>query len=594
MTMPKVRLPLVLFLVVASGVAVALLTADRARAATFTVTSLNDAGAGSLRQAILDANAAAGGDAISFSVNGTITLTSGALPPIAGNLTITGPGSGLLTVSGNNASGVFQIQVGATVAISGLTITGGNAVLGGGILNSGGNLAVSNTVVTGNNASAGGGIHNTGLVTLVNSTVSNNSSVGGGGIFNAPTSGATVQNTTFSGNSADNGGAILNGLQSTLTVQNSTFSGNSAPGLPGFGGGIFNNGGTVTVTNSTFTGNSAADGGGIYNGNGTFTVTNSTFSGNTAFAVDSGGGIYNNTGATLTVLNSTFSGNSSTFGGGLANFGTANISFATFYGNTATTDGGNIYTGQGNTTSVQNTILTLGTPNNCGGNAVLSNFAGNMATDLSCSGVTQVIPAALSLGPLANNGGPTQTHALLTGSIAINAASACTDIFGASVTQDQRGSPRPSGPACDVGAYEFQAPLTPTPTATATATGTVSPTATGTITPLPTSTATRTASPTPILIATRPPNVAGAFAGGAMGTERNLARQAQANAAAQQAAAAAPAESKTTRRMRGTSAARPIAPSSDLSKILIFAGVPPAAGSAANPATDAAPRPVAS
>src|SRR5438067_13661342 len=90
--------------------ALALAGARSAGAATFTVGNTSDSGAGSLRQAILDANGAAGADTILFGsgVTGTITLTSGQLS-ITGDLTITGPGANRLTVSGNNASRVFQI-----------------------------------------------------------------------------------------------------------------------------------------------------------------------------------------------------------------------------------------------------------------------------------------------------------------------------------------------------------------------------------------------------------------------------------------------------------------------------------------------------
>src|SRR6266568_4643161 len=114
-------------------------TASIVQAATFTVTTTADSGGGSLRQAILDANAASGNDTITFAITGTITLAS-ALPAIADNTTITGPGANLLTTSGNNSVQVFIVNAGTTSTISGLTIANGLATgyaNGAGIANSG-------------------------------------------------------------------------------------------------------------------------------------------------------------------------------------------------------------------------------------------------------------------------------------------------------------------------------------------------------------------------------------------------------------------------------------------------------------------------
>ncbi|WP_414386042.1 choice-of-anchor Q domain-containing protein [Synechococcus sp. H60.3] len=104
----------------------------------------------------------------------------------------------------------------------------------------------------------------------------------------------------------------------------------------------------------------------------------------------------------------------------------------------------------------------------------------NFATDTSCgSGFTSVTPAVLNLGPLTNNGGATQTHALQVPSAAIDAVPSgqCTDLNGNPVNQDQRGSgfPRPAGAACDAGAYEQQNPPPPTPTPTPAPTPSPSP-----------------------------------------------------------------------------------------------------------------------
>ncbi len=273
---------------------------------TLTVLNTNDSGAGSLRA---DIAAAHRGDTINFAagLNGqTITLTSGELL-INKNLTIAGPGASQLTVSGNNATRVFDVAK-VTVALSGLTISNGSAngsttttIQGGGIYNAG-TLTVRNCILANNIANnEGGGIANDGALTVSGSTLSNNSvSAGdGGGIFNYGT--LTVSGSTLSGNHASEGGGIYDGYRNgtvTTTVSNSTLTGNSANN----GGGIFN-GGTLTVSDSTLSGNSAHFGGGIFNySSAALTVSNSILSSNSA--AYQGGGVYNNSGGTVTVKNS--------------------------------------------------------------------------------------------------------------------------------------------------------------------------------------------------------------------------------------------------------------------------------------------------
>src|SRR5262245_49475967 len=135
---------------------------DRLAPATFTVLNLNDAGPGSLRQAVLDANSTAVPDLINFQsgLNGTITLTSGQLL-VSQDLTINGPGANLLTVSGNHASRVFELSAGGThnFTFSGLTIANGSSDFGGGMDFgfTSGTLTVQSCVFSGNNASAVGG-----------------------------------------------------------------------------------------------------------------------------------------------------------------------------------------------------------------------------------------------------------------------------------------------------------------------------------------------------------------------------------------------------------------------------------------------------
>src|SRR5262249_3791008 len=154
-------------------------------AITITVSNLNDSGAGSLRQALADAN---DGDTINFSVTGTITLTSGQLV-VNKSVPINGPGANQLAVNGNASSRVFHINSVKTVTIYGLTITNGSAsdYFGGGIYNDHATLTVSNCAVSGNSAPTGygGGIYNDhGTLTVSSTTLSGNSTWYGGGIYN--------------------------------------------------------------------------------------------------------------------------------------------------------------------------------------------------------------------------------------------------------------------------------------------------------------------------------------------------------------------------------------------------------------------------
>jgi predicted outer membrane repeat protein len=235
---------------------VTILTPLAARAQC-TVTTLADTSApGSLRSCVTAANATSG-ETINFasSLNGgTITLIAGPLS-ISASMTIAGPGPNLLTISGSNATEIFNITSG-TVTISGLTIANGNSTgIGGGIVNSG-TLTLTNCTVSGSTATAeGGGIYNAGgTLTVNNGTFSGNSSNDGGGIFSDHST-LIVNNSTFSGNTATSGGSGIYNKNSTLTVNNSTFSGNTA----GSGGAIYNSGGTLTVNNSILTGDTGGE-----------------------------------------------------------------------------------------------------------------------------------------------------------------------------------------------------------------------------------------------------------------------------------------------------------------------------------------------
>ncbi|GIW43121.1 MAG: hypothetical protein KatS3mg077_0403 [Candidatus Binatia bacterium] len=509
-----------------------------ALAANFVVNSTNDTDDGtcdathcSLREAINAANATTSADdTITFSVSGTIVLGS-TLPIIAsastaGKLTIDGTGQ-TITISGNNSVRVMRVDSGANLTLQNLTIANGLKTGdielndGGAIFNEGGTVTITNSTLSNNRATEfGGAISNIGggTVTITNSTLSGNRAGRGGAISNASGT-VTITNSTISNNrSGRNGGGI--GNAGAVTITNSTLSGNSADD----GGGIMNFG-RVTITESTLSQNTARSGGGIGNDGGTATITNSTISGNSA--QDIGGGIWNNQNSTVTVINSTLSGNSAgSRGGGIRNDGTVNLSFVTIVENQATDPdslGGGLFSGGTATTKVKNSIVgnnTAPTDPNCTDGGTFTATGVNLATDAatqSCGTNFTYVPSTgaggLNLGPLQNNGGSTETHALLSGSAAIDAVTDCTDVDDNSVSEDQRGVARPqdgdgdSTALCDVGAYESGplAALSPTPTLSPTGTPTLTATFSPSVSPTSTPTFSPTVSPTPTPSATPTP-----------------------------------------------------------------------------------------
>jgi CSLREA domain-containing protein len=356
-----------------------LIASTMVEAATYTVTKTADTNDGacdtdcSLREAIAAANAAAGDDVIEFDQTafaGTQTILLGGTElSIAGNgaLTINGTGASRLSISGNNASRVFNVASGANLTLNGVTVTGGKVTgfqaRGGGIYNQGGTLNLTDSAVSNNSASGssegnsnfGGGIYNqSGTLNVTNSTISNNSAAGGysnnqgGGIYNASgtlnLTNSTVSNNSAAGDSRSQayGGGIIH-QHGTLNVTNSTISNNSVSGSDTRGGGIFNHGGffnnnilypsgTSNVTNSTISNNSVSGnigdsrGGGIYNSFTTLNLTNSNISNNSISdsRESSGGGIYNFGGilqlTKSTVSKNSISGSISGYGGGIYNW----------------------------------------------------------------------------------------------------------------------------------------------------------------------------------------------------------------------------------------------------------------------------------
>ena len=404
----------------------------------------------SLRGAIQEANAHSG-DTIVFNIfefcgsGGCVINLLSALPDISASISISGPSTHAIQRSSSAATNfrVFNVTVATTgtVNISDLTIKqGSSSANGGGLQNSTGTLNVINCVFQGNVANNGGGISCNGLVNVTNCTFTGNIATNGGGIYN---DGGTlnVANCTFTGNKAGgDGGGIANDHYRTANVSNSTFIGNSAnegdPTASG-GGAICNGdhnhsqGGFLTVTNTTITGNSALRCGGISTAGGAaaglLTVTNSTIVGNSSFFSDSAGGISKD--------------------------------------------------GEGAPVNIKNTIVALNT-GAAGGRDVFSAFVSSgfnligkiegstgftAPTDLTGT-IASPLDPKLDPAGLQNNGGPTQTIALLPGSPALDKGTS-SGLTG-NLTSDQRGANfaraldytnianAPGGDSADIGACE--------------------------------------------------------------------------------------------------------------------------------------------
>lgn len=473
-----------------------------------------------LREAIIAANtntsqdtSAVGsplGDVIQFAsalAGSTITLNGTQLPtisttanPVFDTLTIEGLGINLLSISGNFTSRIFRVGAANTVMISGLTLMDGDSspAGGGGLLNDG-TLTINTCMISGNTSFSGGGIENAGTLTVNNSTISENTAGGGsgngGGIANLSGRTATINNSMVSGNSADaNGGGLSNG--GTLTINYSTISANIAGGGSGNGGGIANLSGStmLTINSSTITGNSAdANGGGLDNA-GPLTVSNSTLSGNVAG--NSGGGLENsgslvmitfstlagntaslnggaidNISGNVTIGNSTISGNRAessgggSSGGGIANSGLLTVGSSTICDNTVTGNGGGIANNVLAITNLRSTIVANNDAT-AAGDELNGRFLAEYSLIERRLGATFKETVAGSnrygidplLGPLAENGGPTLTHALLPGSPAINRGSNLGIFAGSpapSFEQRGLGFVRAVGRA-DIGAVEVQ------------------------------------------------------------------------------------------------------------------------------------------
>jgi len=356
-----------------------------------TVMNLNDSGSGSLRQALEDI---AIGGTITFEpalAGATIALTSGPLVP-GSSVTIDAADAPGISLDGGGLYRGFEIGAGLTVDLSHLTVTNGYGFqLAGGILNNG-SLTLDHVTVSNNAMTTDGG----------------DFWQGGGGIYNGEGAALDLIDSTVANNTSGwAGGGVFSFFNTTTTIKRSTISGNVATDV----GGGMRSLGNAEIVNSTISGNESLAwyGSAIFVTDGVVNMTNSTVADNVSPAgapADLFVGTFGDSSATLTLTNTLVAG------------AQANCFIAYFGGGT----------------------VTLAVDHN------------NVFTNATCNpGASDLVVPDAGIEALADNGGPTLTHALLAGSPAIDTADdlACP-------TTDQRGVSRPQAAACDVGSFELE------------------------------------------------------------------------------------------------------------------------------------------
>ena len=423
--------------------------AGAAQAASFTVNSIadaSDASAGdaacataavtpvcTLRAAIEEADALAGADTITFTLPNpsTINLT-GALPPITEQLTITGPGASALTVRRSSGGNYAVLETIATTSISGMTITNGigegsPGAAAGGVASSA-NLTLDGVVVTNNSASAtatdgataiGGGVGVIGgSLTITRSTITNNTvttTITAGAATNAVGGGIGVLNA-----------AAISVSDSTIAHNTATATGTGSSNTLALGGGI----GVLLATSATLTNITVSD-------------NHAIATGGLPLPVGGGVGVF---ATPTTITSATIAFNEGGIGANLGSIAS------------------NVF--------LRNTILSnpVAASANCGSyiGTPIASGGFNLSSDTSCgltaTGDQEVVDPLL--GPLANNGGPTLTHAPAITSPAIDQGSGAAAAPHPAVTTDQRGRTRPvdlpgavndpAGDGSDIGALERQ------------------------------------------------------------------------------------------------------------------------------------------
>lgn len=448
-------------------------------APVFTVNALGDAKAGgdlangicqtaannavcTVRAAITKANLYPGGGVTINIPAGTYQIE---IPPASPNddttgnlnitqtMTISGAGMDSTIIDGGSLDNVFNVAA-ANVSISGLTIQNGyNTAYGGGMMSTGQGLTLSRIRFFNNMALSGGG----GLAVFGGSAVVDDSVLINNRAVGVP------------GGSALGGGVIA---RSSITFNRTSVVDNSSGR---FGGGIsldpFSSvpgpAPQFVLNDTSVSGNQAANGGGIFLSSAiTPTLSRTLVSAN--YASTSGGGIYAGLNVSLTLSNSTISANvAGENGGGIYNEGTTNAFHATIVGNVAGASGNSAATGGGvqnnKTFAVWNSLFDQNhqrntTSQNAGMPVDSHDYNAFLSGGWSYNGPpgSNVTSGNSLLGPLKNNGGATSTHALLSGSVALDRIppNLCRDHLAAAPTPDQRGVQRPVNSLCDIGAFE--------------------------------------------------------------------------------------------------------------------------------------------
>jgi predicted outer membrane repeat protein len=489
---------LVLSLVLAAGT----LPRVALAAPTYTVTDGADTTVGScavgsttctLRLAVQNAN---------LNPGSTINVTSGlvivfgtANPEIDINaaMTIQTTGQMTATIDGTNATlGVLRVVTTSPITISGLNIQNGSSILGGGAIatSTGTGVTLNNLTLSGNSCigtSSGGAINSNGSLGLHNVTVTNNGRfcLFGGGVF---TNGPLILNGgSVTGNTAvSNGGGIYvnTGAGNSLTATGTSITNNTAgqdgggvygtgpvtltranlsnnTATLGGGGGTFVTAATASLADSTVGGNQATgSGGGLAVISSQLTISRSTLTTNRSHAgalTGLGGGIFMSSSSGF-LTNSTLAGNSADSGGGLySGSSSLSVDSDTIAGNSAPTGAG-VFVAATSSLGLRNSILAY-TPSNCSGSVTSQGHNIDTANTCTLAGPGDQPNTDPNLLPLSNNGGSTQTMALLATSPALNAGDPACPPPGT----DQRGVTRPQGSRCDIGAYEFMAPIPPLP-----------------------------------------------------------------------------------------------------------------------------------
>ena len=364
-------------------------------------------------------------DTIQFDpsiAGGTINLNGTALPDVSssvainGDPTLTAASTSInpITINGGNTSGIFTASGAANLALGALNLTGGSSPRGGAVFStSTGGLSITLSTISGNTATGtglpagqyagGGGVYHAGNSIVIASTVSGNTAYNGGGLYSMG-GGITVLNSTVSGNNAIAGGGIWT-YTGNIGLQNSTVSGNMAgAGFGSLGGGIYTDDGNVVLYNTTVTNNSAVNYGGI--------------------SINEDG-----MGEMLTIRNSIVAGNTA-----------ANVNDVYFDPD-----------GSGAAPTIQASLIG----DNSGLNALPATAGTTPDTNGNFVG-TNASPINPLLGPLQDNGGAlgTQTHSLLSGSLAIDSGN---NAYTLGASYDQRYSPmfpRIQNGTVDMGSFE--------------------------------------------------------------------------------------------------------------------------------------------